>query len=290
MFDDNNDTVAERNSKGNPTDDTLKLDTKCMYAGKLERTKQWRETTHTHPFCEIMFVLLGSGEVTVDGMAYPVSKGDIVVYNPNTPHSESTPANEGFELAFFGITNFQIGNLALDYLIAAGKSPVLHSGKEEQKFEMYFRSLVAEVNENRQYGDLMTKYWSRLILIDVLRLADISDAKFVTNAIFARIHNYLLNNYLKVESMDQICSDLHVSKYYVSHVFKKYIGTPPMQYVAKKRISHAKKLLQETDMSASEIGENCGYKDHVLFFKAFKKSEGMTPIQYRKTIRAQRKK
>ena len=55
-----------------------------------------------------------------------------------------------------------------------------------------------------------------------------------------------------------------------------------MQYVTSKRISYAKKLLQETDLSATEIGERCGYKDHVLFFKAFKKQEGMTPITFRK--------
>ena len=82
--------------------------------------------------------------------------------------------------------------------------------------------------------------------------------------------------------MDQICEDLNVSKYYISHVFKKYIGKPPMQYVTSKRISYAKKLLQETDLSACEIGEMCGYKDHALFFKAFKKFVGITPLAFRK--------
>ena len=55
-----------------------------------------------------------------------------------------------------------------------------------------------------------------------------------------------------------------------------------MQYIPTKRIAHAKKLLQETDLTASEIGEACGYKDHVLFFKAFKKAEGITPTAFRK--------
>ena len=57
---------------------------------------------------------------------------------------------------------------------------------------------------------------------------------------------------------------------------------PPMQYVTTKRMSYAKRLLQETDLTASAIGEACGYKDHVLFFKAFKKLEGITPTAYRK--------
>ena len=262
--------------------DVIKLDTKCLYAGKLERIKQWKESTHSHPFCEIVYVLSGRGETVINGNSYEIVKGDIVIYNANTPHSEFTPASEGFELAFFGITNFKIGNLPSDYLIEDGQSPVLHTKGLDENFEFYFRSLVEEVYENKAYGELMAKYWARLILIGILRIANISEAKFVTNAIFTRIHQYLTNNFASIDSMEQICEELNISKYYLSHVFKNYMGTPPMQYVTGKRISYAKKLLQETDLSATEIGEQCGYKDHVLFFKAFKKAEGITPIAYRK--------
>ena len=262
--------------------DVIKLDTKCLYAGKLERIKQWKESTHSHPFCEILFVLSGKGQTIINGTSYDINKGDIIIYNANTPHNEFTPASEGFELAFFGITNFKIGNLPSDVLIEEGQCPVLHTKGTSEKFEFYFRSLVDEVYENMPYGELMAKYWARLILIGILRIANISEAKFVTNAIFTRIHQYLTNNFASIESMEQICEELKISKYYLSHVFKNYMGTPPMQYVTAKRISYAKKLLQETDHSATVIGEMCGYKDHVLFFKAFKKAEGMTPIAYRK--------
>ena len=52
--------------------DAIKLDTKCLYAGKLERIKAWDEKSHSHPFCEIMFVLSGGGRITVDGKEYGV--------------------------------------------------------------------------------------------------------------------------------------------------------------------------------------------------------------------------
>ena len=55
-----------------------------------------------------------------------------------------------------------------------------------------------------------------------------------------------------------------------------------MQYITTRRIAYAKRLLQETDLTATAIGEACGYKDHVLFFKAFKKLEGITPSAYRR--------
>ena len=41
--------------------DVIKLDTKCLFAGKLERIREWEEKPHSHPFCEILFVLSGEG-------------------------------------------------------------------------------------------------------------------------------------------------------------------------------------------------------------------------------------
>ena len=262
--------------------DVIKLDTKCLYAGKLERIKQWHEKPHSHPFCEIMMVLSGSGETIVGEKTYEINRGDIIVYNPYTVHQESSTGGAGLELGYFGITNFQVSDLPLDHLIDSQSSPVLHAKKAAGKFEFYFHSLVEEVTSDEQYNELMAKYWARLILIEILRLANISEAKFVTNAIFTRIHQYLSTHFTEIESMDQICEELNVSKYYLSHVFKNYMGMPPMQYVSLRRIAHAKKLLQETDLTATAVGEACGYKDHVLFFKAFKKLEGVTPTAFRK--------
>lgn len=262
--------------------DVIKLDTKCLYAGKLERIKEWHEKSHAHPFCEILFVLSGKGETSVNGKVYPIEKGDIVIYNPQTVHEESTTGVAGIEMAFFGITNFQVSGLPADHLIDKDASPVIHTKKDMEKFDFYFRSLVEEVYADKQYGELIAKYWARLILLGILRLSNISEAKFVTNAIFTRIHQYLSHHFTEIESMDQICDELKISKYYLSHVFKNYMGIPPMQYITTRRISYAKKLLQETDLTATAVGEECGYKDHVLFFKAFKKLEGITPIAYRR--------
>lgn len=262
--------------------DVIKLDTKCLYAGKLERIKKWNEKQHKHPFCEILFVFAGSGKTIVNGKTYPIKKGDIVVYNANVPHEELTTAKSGLEMGFFGITNFKINDFPSDCLISADASPVIHTGKEEERISAYFMDLVEEIRGAEKYNELIAKYLARLILIAILRLANISEAKFVTNAIFNQIYTYFNNNYTKIESLDQVCEKIHVSKYYISHVFKKYIGKPPMQYIAAKRIDYAKKLLQETDLSATVIGEKCGYADHALFFKAFKRFEGMTPIAFRK--------
>lgn len=269
--------------------ETIKLNTKCLYAGKLERIKRWNEKPHSHPFCEIMYVLTGSGEIWISGIKYLVKKGDIIIYNPYTEHSEATSDDDGIELAFFGISGFQVGKLPQDCLIDEHATPILHVKGAESQYNFYFRTLADEAYGNEQYSDMTTRYLARLILIKILRLANISETKLVPNSIFTQIHKYLSNNFAKIESMDQICRELNISKYYLSQVFRQYMGTPPMHYVTLRRIAHAKKLLQETTLTATEIGEECGYKDHVLFFKAFKKLEGVTPSAYRKQTMALRR-
>lgn len=268
--------------------DIIKMDTRCLFAGKLDCPLGWQQKPHAHPFCEIMFVLTGYGTVEMGEKSYPVKEGDIIVYNPGATHSEHTRAEGGIKFAFFGISNFKIGELPTDFLVEENASVVLHTEGDKEKFDFFFRSLLEEISIDQPYNELMVKYWARLILIGILRLSNVSEAKFVTNAIFTRIHDYLNQHFAEISCMADICEKLNISKYYLSHVFKKYMGTPPMQYVTLRRISHAKRLLRETDLPASAISEACGYEDRVLFFKAFRKMEGMTPGEFRRHERGER--
>ncbi len=267
--------------------DIIKLDTHCLFAGKLDHVEGWEEKEHSHPFCEIMFVLSGKGEITVAKTNYAVKTGDIIVYNPGVEHSERSAIDSGVEFAFFGITNFKIGELPSDFLIEDRASPIFHT-EDVERFSFFFRSLVDEISSEQPYNELMVKYWARLILIGILRLANVSEAKFVNNATFTRIHEYLTKHFAEISCMDQICETLGINKYYLSHIFKKYMGTPPMQYVTLRRIGHAKRLLRETELPASAIAEECGYTDRVLFFKAFRKLENMTPGEFRRRERGER--
>lgn len=260
---------------------TIKLDTKCLYAGKIDNVKQWSEKPHSHYFCEILFVFSGSGEVFIDRKKYNIKRGDIVIYNPYSTHNEATASPEGFELGFLGITNFKLGNLPFDHLVEKGEPAVLSTGEKGEKFDFYFRSLLAEANGEGQYNEFAVDNWVKLVMIEIFRLMKVSEAKFVTKPAYAKIHKYLSCNFAKIQNIDQVCNALNITKYYITRVFKEYMGVSPMKYVIMCRISHAKKLLKETDLSATQIGEMCGYRDHVLFFKTFKREVGMTPLTFR---------
>ena len=55
-----------------------------------------------------------------------------------------------------------------------------------------------------------------------------------------------------------------------------------LTYLTNMRLEKAKKLLVSTALSVAEIAEQCGYSDYRVFTKVFKKTEGITPSQFRR--------
>ena len=82
--------------------------------------------------------------------------------------------------------------------------------------------------------------------------------------------------------MEEICKSVYLSRYYLTHLFKEYSGISPIQYIIFKRMEKAKQLLCETDLSVRENARRTGYAETNSFLKTFKKTENMTPSEYRK--------
>lgn len=69
---------------------------------------------------------------------------------------------------------------------------------------------------------------------------------------------------------------------YISQLFKSEIGVNFLAYLTNIRMEKAKKLLLTSSASIAEVAEQSGYGDYRVFTKVFKKSEGVTPSQYRR--------
>ena len=74
---------------------------------------------------------------------------------------------------------------------------------------------------------------------------------------------------------------LHISPYYLSHVFKQMSGYSPVQYLLRRRIGEAQTLLITTDFSITRIAEMVGYDTQSYFNLQFTKNVGMPPNKYR---------
>ncbi|MGM9662147.1 MAG: helix-turn-helix transcriptional regulator, partial [Oscillospiraceae bacterium] len=79
-----------------------------------------------------------------------------------------------------------------------------------------------------------------------------------------------------------LAEEFHLNPQYISQLFKSEIGVGFLAYLTNIRMEKAKKLLLSTSVSIAEVAERSGYGDYRVFTKAFKKSEGITPSQYRR--------
>lgn len=96
------------------------------------------------------------------------------------------------------------------------------------------------------------------------------------------IIRYLQEHLAEEVSLSVLAEEFHLSAQYISQLFKTEIGVNFLAYLTNIRMEKAKKLLLSSSLSIAEISEQSGYSDYRVFTKVFKKSEGITPSQYRK--------
>ena len=96
------------------------------------------------------------------------------------------------------------------------------------------------------------------------------------------ITRFLQEHLAEEISLSVLAEEFHLSAQYISQLFKSEIGVNFLAYLTNIRMEKAKKLLLTTALSIADISAQCGYGDYRVFTKVFKKSEGITPSQYRR--------
>ncbi|MFD0693436.1 helix-turn-helix domain-containing protein [Paenibacillus sp. GCM10027628] len=95
------------------------------------------------------------------------------------------------------------------------------------------------------------------------------------------VHNHLGDSNLGVA---QIAERIQMTPQYLSTFFKKHHGQNLLDYITHKRIQQAKHLMKNKDLTIVQIAQKTGYNNDVVFIRAFKKLEGVTPGKYRETM------
>lgn len=101
------------------------------------------------------------------------------------------------------------------------------------------------------------------------------------------ITKYMQEHLSEDVSLHILSEEFHLNSQYISQLFKNEIGVNFLTYLTNIRMEHAKKLLLSTSLSIAEVSEQSGYGDYRVFTKVFKKSEEITPSQYRRDFLSQ---
>ena len=94
--------------------------------------------------------------------------------------------------------------------------------------------------------------------------------------ISAAVLRYINENLDKSISLDDIAGSMFISKYYMSHIFKKEMGISVGEMVLLKKMQYADYLLEQ-GISTKRVCEMIGFSSYSAFFRIYKRINGHTP-------------
>ena len=101
-----------------------------------------------------------------------------------------------------------------------------------------------------------------------------------------RVQAFIRDHMSEVLHVERLAAEVHMSQYHFARMFKHATGQPPHLYVVMQRVSHAKALLQETELPLLEVAEQSGFRTQGHFTGVFRRYTGVTPRTFRLACRA----
>jgi len=97
------------------------------------------------------------------------------------------------------------------------------------------------------------------------------------------VFDYIEQHYRDIITIDDLAATLDVTPQYLCNLFKATMNHRPFEYVNSFRIARSKDIMvQHPDMSLSEVAVQCGYESLSYFSSVFRKTEGLSPGEYKK--------
>ena len=130
-----------------------------------------------------------------------------------------------------------------------------------------------------EYADLCTMTVE--ILDDFLEVVYKSRNERPTSRHLAKAIEYLDAHFSEEITLETLAKNVFVSAYYLSHLFRTEMNTTFSDYLAKKRVEEAKKLLR-SGSSVEYVALKVGFRDSNYFARIFKRYVGISPSRYRR--------
>lgn len=241
---------------------------------------------HAHEdFLEILLICSGESEYLIHDKKQRIGPGDLILYNAGVVHDEvSGPGKEigSFCVAVEGV---QLPGLRPNALVRDDIDPVFQTndqfGELRTLCEMLFKNLSSGLADAEAVCHYLMLALLRKVLVIVSGKDSQTEPEPDPHILGRRIKDYIDRHYMESITLQSMADALHMSPYYLSHVFKQMSGYSPVQYLLRRRIGEAQTLLITTGYSISQISEMVGYDTQSYFNLQFTKNVGMSPGRFR---------
>ncbi len=249
---------------------------------------EYHDTFHIHNNYEIYYFMDGEIDFFVNKSCYRMKKGNLLFFNTQDVHKAVNLASnvpyERFVIQFNPGIIRKLGTEKTN-LLACFEDAREHNAniitldlKQREQYEAAAEQLLRAVNGGGFGSDILPYAFLTQLLV-LINEVYFSNSQLETSIMSPQISatlEYIDSHLTEDLSLDSISDALAISKYHLSHVFKKNTGTTIYQYVLVKRIALSKTLLRE-GRSVTEACHGSGFNDYANFIRTFKNVTGMSP-------------
>jgi len=235
--------------------------------------------SHIHDRCEIYFNISGDVSFIVENHIYPICPGSIIITRPYEYHHcvyHSDRLHKHFWILFSSDKNEFLYDIFFQR--KAGEHNLLQLSPHDAEHFITLCHRILDHNENKieNYAD----YFNLIQSLQSAKIPTTAANTYPDDVLFAL--DYFNKHFLDSVSIRDIAKDANVNINTLERHFSETLNITPTAYLRKKRLAHAVKLLSD-GYSVTDTCIKSGFSDCSGFISYFKKTYGLTPLQYKKT-------
>ena len=235
---------------------------------------------HLHHHIELAIIINGRTMAYADNKGGILCEGHAFIAFPNQVHYFKDEFGE-LDYVLFIFPPNKIPAFSKIFSKNLPKEPIFQIDLE-QILPVINIALNAKKN-NSKYSDTIIENCLGIILAHIFENAELEPIKERNISAIQSILLYCSEHYNEEITLEKIAENTHMSKYYISHIFGKEIGTSLPEYINTMRIRDAEILLKNREMSITDIAFAVGFNSLRSFNRHFFAQTGKTPRQARDT-------
>ena len=268
----------------------IHLEDNQSFACRTYKTPQFETNWHKHEECELILITEGQGTVMAGDYVGEYVTGDIFFLAANLPHwfRKQHPKTIGsaivihFKQNLFGDIFLSLPEMKpVNYFLQKNNGIQLN-----KKINPSIHQLIRSIETSEGFQRI------NLLLQAIQQICSTSNHSIITrdfisvnsniNPAIEKIIDFSFKHYLEALTLEQVAKVAGMSIPTFCRFFKKNIKKTYFDFLQELRISHACKLLTDSDKAVLAICYESGYNSWAHFSKQFKKVKQITPTQYRK--------
>lgn len=225
----------------------------------------------------LFLVTAGKGIFIIDGIEYPVKRGNSVMLFPYSSISVKAYPNIMFEYKWVELTGFEIA-VMISRTNFSKSRPVAPEIPVESLFQ-YFD--VCDDNSDTVYAACRTN--GKVLILLSYYIQYYPSRKSTDTDYIMQARDYIERNFRDVScTVKSVADKVQIDRTYLYRLFKEETGFSVIEYINNCRIGRACTMLNNTDVQIKDVALSVGFSDQLYFSKVFRKLKGITPTEYRK--------